>query len=86
MFETAEKLKDIELLCLESFDLNETMSAFEVMDPKMDVRKARNESLWPKKAIEQGILIVDRPLSEKETASLLDETLIQLATWQKEIA
>ena len=58
------------------------MSAFEVMDPKMDTRLKRKEFLTPKQAIKDGLLIVDKGLSEIQTLALLQEFFIQIATWQ----
>ena len=36
-----DKLKDTEMLCHHTFSFDETMSAFEAMDDKMDLRKNR---------------------------------------------
>ncbi len=79
-------LDDGEFLAKPDFDLNETMSAFEAMDPKMDVRLKRNEIPHPRKLIKEGVLIVDRPLNEEELLALLDEFFVQIATWQSETA
>jgi len=38
VFETAEKLEDCKFIAKEDYDLNETMTAIEMMDQKMDVR------------------------------------------------
>ena len=40
------------MLCKDDLDLNDSMSAFEILCPKMDVRFHRKEVLTPKKAIE----------------------------------
>lgn len=57
------------------------MSAFEAMDPKMDMRLKRNEIPHPRKLIKEGVLIVDRPLTDEELVALLDELFIQISTW-----
>ena len=56
-------LDDGQFLAKPDFDLLETMSAFEAMDPKMDVRLKRLEIPHPRKLIKEGVLIVDRPLT-----------------------
>jgi Mak10 subunit, NatC N(alpha)-terminal acetyltransferase len=62
------------------------MSAFEAMDPKMDMRFKRNEIPHPRKLIKEGVLIIDRPLTEEELVALLDELFIEICTWQSETA
>ena len=64
------------MICETNFDLNDTMSSFEVMDSKMDIRMKRFESLIPSKAIEKGILITNRELTSAEKLALLDESFI----------
>jgi len=60
------------------------MSAFELMDPKMDSRSKRGEVLTPQKAEEQGLLrITERELKEEELLALLDEFMMQIASWLK---
>jgi len=79
-------LDDGQFLAKPDFDLLETMSAFEAMDPKMDVRLRRQEIPHPRQLIKAGVLIVDRPLSPDELLALLDEFFVQFATWQAETA
>jgi hypothetical protein len=79
-------LDDGQFLAKPDFDLLETMSAFEAMDPKMDVRLRRQEIPHPRQLIKEGVLIVDRPLSPDELLALLDEFFVQFATWQVETA
>ena len=50
MFSTVGKLEGIQMLCKPSLDLNETMSSFECMHPKMDARMARAQVIHPKTA------------------------------------
>lgn len=42
------KLKDCEFLAKKNFDLDESMTAFGVMDSKMDMRLRRKEFMHPK--------------------------------------
>ena len=60
IFDAVEKLNDCEFLAKEDFDLNESMSAFEVMDLKMDMRLRRKEYMHPREAISTGLLKVDQ--------------------------
>jgi len=76
VFKALDHLKDCEFLAKPDFDLNETMSAFEAMDPKMDMRLKRLEIPHPRKLIKEGTLIVDRPLTSDELVALLDEFFI----------
>jgi iron only hydrogenase large subunit-like protein len=46
------------------------------MDVKMDMRLKRNEISHPRKLIKDGVLIVDRALTNEELLSLLDEFYI----------
>lgn len=64
IFNALEHLNDCEFLAKPDFDLNETMSAFESMDPKMDMRLRRFEVPHPVQLISKGTLIVDRPLTD----------------------
>jgi hypothetical protein len=81
VFRALDHLQDCEFLAKPSFDLNETMSAFESMDAKMDMRLKRNEVPNPTQLIKKGVLVVDRPLSSDELLALLDEFFVQMATW-----
>jgi len=49
-------MKPGELLATERFQLEKTMSAFEVMDQKMDFRLKAREAITPRKALRQGII------------------------------
>jgi Mak10 subunit, NatC N(alpha)-terminal acetyltransferase len=86
IFKALDELKDCEFLAKPDFDLLETMSAFESMDPKMDMRLRRNEVPHPVKLIKAGDLIVDRPLTSDELIALFDQFFIQVATWQDQTA
>ena len=82
VFKALGHLKDCEFLAKADFDLNETMSAYEAMDVKMDMRLKKNEGPNPIELIKKDILVTDRPLKEEELLALLDEFFIQMATWQ----
>ena len=86
VFKALDHLKDCEFLAKPDFDLNETMSAFESMDVKMDMRLKRNEIPHPRRLIREGTLIVERPLTKEELLALLDEVYVQVATWQASTA
>lgn len=60
------------------------MTAFEIMDPKMDMRLKRHEFKHPVKAIEEGLLITERDLTPEEQVALLNEFFVQIATWQQQ--
>ena len=47
------------MLCQPQFDLNDPMSSFEVMDPKMDSRMHRKQAMSIKVATEKGILLTE---------------------------
>lgn len=86
VFKALDHLKDCEFLAKADFDLTETMSAFESMDAKMDMRLKRFEIPHPRKMIKEGVLITDRPLTEEELLAFLDEFFCQMATWQGQTA
>ncbi|CDW89048.1 n-alpha-acetyltransferase auxiliary subunit [Stylonychia lemnae] len=83
IYSTVEKLNDCEFLAKNDFDLNESMSAFEVMDLKMDMRLRRKEYLHPKMAIQTGLLKIENSLSLEEQIAVLNEFMIQFSCWQK---
>lgn len=72
IFGALENLKDLEFLAKPDFDLLETMSAFESMDPKMDVRLARTSECHPTKLREQKILKKGEEISNEEMLALFD--------------
>ena len=47
LFLTLDSLNGTQMLCRPDFDLNETMSAFEVCCPKMDIRVHRKDVISP---------------------------------------
>ena len=57
VFSTATtKLEGTQMLCKPQLDLNETMSSFECMHPKMDARMARAKVIHPKNAVKTSEL------------------------------
>lgn len=64
VFSAAETLGNCQFLARPDFDLNETMSAYEAMDAKMDMRLARHQAPNPRSLIKSGTLITDRPLTQ----------------------
>ena len=51
LFDSIKELKGCQMLCNpDKLDLEETMSAFEVGCPKMDIRLYRDKCLTPQKA------------------------------------
>ena len=63
------------MLCKSNLDLHETMSCFEVMDPKMDARMLRAQVMTP------ASLKGAKSLTATERLSLAQELLGQFATW-----
>jgi len=58
------------------------MTAFEIMDPKMDMRLKRNDFKHSSNAIEEGILVTERDLNQDELVALFNEFFVQISTWQ----
>lgn len=75
IFDTVGKLEGTQMLCKDNLDLFETMSCFEVMDPKMDARMVRKDVTTPKS------LRAAPELTPTERQSLVQELLLQFATW-----
>ena len=74
VFSACDELQDCELLAPASFDLTETMSAFELMDPKMDLRVKRSEVVIP-------AFDPTAPLSEENIIALMNRCLRETASW-----
>ena len=74
VFSALEHLNDCEFLAKPEFDLFETMSAFEAMDPKMDMRMKRREA--PKVGKDS------REWTKEEETAVMEEFFVQIATWQ----
>ena len=56
VFKAADECESGELISYADFDLNDTMSGFELMDPKMDFRVNYKSAMTPKKALDGGII------------------------------
>jgi len=72
------------MLCADDFDMFETMSAFEVMDKKMDPRVGRKNVTTPQKALSNGKLIMagdESKFTPEHRLALVFEFINQFATW-----
>ena len=72
-------LKDLsgcQMLCKPEMELFDTMSSFEVMDPKMDARMHRKSVPNVQKAVDNGILIKADLLSGKHKQALFQEFIV----------
>ena len=70
------------MLCKPNLDMFDTMNCFEVLDPKMDTRMHRKLALTQAKARQNGILIDAQELSDAQKRALMQELVVQFATWQ----
>ena len=64
----AVECKPGELLATERFQLEKTMSAFEVMDQKMDFRLKARDAMTPRKALRQGVIKPAGTLNVREVS------------------
>ena len=71
IFGALGNLSECQMLCKPELSLFDTMSCFEVMDPKMDARIHRREALSQQKAKANGILKPVEGLSNDEKHALL---------------
>jgi hypothetical protein len=70
-------LDDLELICAPGFNFEETMTGFELMDKKMDMRASRNE-------INHSVIESfekDCQLTDIQKLALMRELLLEMATW-----
>lgn len=81
------QLKDNEMICSPDFDFEETMTSFELMDDKMDIRKGRHELKVKHKellrSLDEGAF---EPLSVGRKIAFMRELFLQFATQQQCIA
>lgn len=63
LFSTTNQLEGTQMLCKDNLDLFETMSCFEVMDPKMDTRMHRKQVLNLKDAQKGNIIVPTEKLA-----------------------
>ena len=82
IFSGVKDLSGCQMLCKPDLDLFDTMSCFEVMDPKMDARMHRKDVPNVQKAVENGSLIKADLLTDKHKVALFQEFMVQFATWQ----
>ena len=64
------------MLCKPELDLFDTMSCFEVMDPKMDARMHRKEIMTVAKARAEGVLILPGEMTPQHKHALFQEFLV----------
>ena len=86
IFSGIKDLSGCQMLCKPDLDLFDTMSSFEVMDPKMDARMHRKDVPNVQKAVENGSLIKADLLTVKHKIALFQEFMVQFATWQDQVA
>jgi len=84
IYDCLSELKGCQMFCKDDFDLNDSMSAFEVMCPKMDVRHGRDQVLTPKKAIASGVLVPVSDMSVAQKIGMMQQFFVQFATWQQQ--
>ena len=82
-----EDLGELEMLLNpKTFNWEEVMTSFEVMDHKMDLRMKRNEVFEQKRELIQELeAMAQEPLSQSKKLALMRELLLQLATWQERV-
>jgi len=79
------QLKDLEMLCADDFNFEETMTSIELMDAKMDIRLHRNKV---NETNQDSIRLFesDEQLSQSQKLALMRELLLQFATWMNQVA
>ena len=75
-------LGDLEMICDKRFSFEETMSSFELMDVKMDIRVQRGKVMQEKGHLIKYLDENAETLSQGKKLSLMRELLVQFATWQ----
>ena len=78
LFATVDNhLGELELICAPGFNFEETMTGFELMDKKMDMRALRNE-------VNHSVIEAfekDCKLTEIQNLAIMRELLLEMATW-----
>jgi hypothetical protein len=69
------------MLTVPQFKLEKTMSAFEAMDPKMDIRKDARSAMTPKRALKEGIMKEAKDLTLADVLGILDEMMCKFVQW-----
>lgn len=82
-----EDLGELEMLLNpKTFNWEEVMTSFEVMDHKMDLRMKRNAVVEQKRELIQELeAMPQEPLSQSKKLALMRELLLQFATWQERV-
>jgi len=75
------ELKDGEMLAVPQFKLEKTMSGFEAMNPKMDVRKDARSAMTPKRALKEKIIKEAKDLTLADVLGILDEMMCKFVQW-----
>jgi len=75
------ELKPGELIATERFNLEKTMSAFEVMDAKMDIRANAKNAMTPKKALKEKKIKPASELKLDELIGIIDELNPKFVQW-----
>lgn len=81
LFGHLSKLEGTQMICKPTLDLFDTMSSFEVMDPKMDMRMHRKLVPNLKAAKENKVLLLKDDLTVNHRIALYEEVLVQFSTW-----
>ena len=76
IMDSVKHLTGTQMLCNPGLDLADTMSCFEVMDPKMDSRMHRKKVMTVPKAQADGILTKPSDMSANQKHALFQEFLI----------
>ena len=75
------QLQDNEMICAADFDFEETMTSFELMDDKMDIRKGRHELRVKHKDVLAQLDSAElEPMSVGKKIALMRELFLQFAT------
>ena len=76
IMDSVQHLTGTQMLCRPGLDLADTMSCFEVMDPKMDSRMHRKTVMTVPKAQAAGILVKPCEMSVNQKHALFQEFLV----------
>ena len=77
-------LGDLEMMCPQDFDFEETMSSFELMDAKMDLRLRGDLVMKNNKGI-LDFFASGEEMTLGQKHALMRELLLHFATWQDQI-
>ena len=68
-------LKQGDILSTPRFQMEKTMSAFEVMDKKMDIRLHAREAMTPKRGLKAGVIKLAKDLTLPEVNSIMHNSV-----------